>query len=90
MFDAYLLPREQRIAHLEVHGWMPVKDSANDARSFRGIWSEQLTLGFAVSRSIAGKRVIRLDSDYPRPVECSWADIPTEVLDAIDARLAET
>lgn len=82
--------RERRIAHLSIHGWVPVRDGPRDRRSFLGIWHEQLELGFAVSRSMAGRRVIRLDRDYPPPMECGWADISDEVLDAVDTRRAET
>lgn len=94
MLETYA-SREQRIADLEIHGWTAVKDSKDDPRSFSGIWNEQLQLGFALSRSIAGRRVIRLDaSNFAgwgfAPLLCDWGAVTDDVLNAIDARLAET
>ena len=86
------MPREQRIAHLEIHGWTAVRDSERSLRRFTGIYNEALDVGFARSPSRAGQQIIALSfgrNPVPMWVECSWNDVTDELLDAIDARLAE-
>lgn len=82
------LSREQRIAHLELHGWCPVREGKRDPRCYRGIFCASLEVGFAVSLSYAGARVIILHQG-DNFVETHWNDVIDSDLDAIDARLAE-
>jgi hypothetical protein len=89
---AEYVSREQRIADLEIHGWSPVRDGPQDARRYHGIWNDALQVGFGLSRSMAGARVIRLDPEWGRGghIPCTWDELTDRLLDAIDARLAET
>lgn len=91
MLDSHV-SREQRIADMTVHGWIPVRDSERSLRRFTGIYHEALGVGFAHSPSCAGQQIVRLEfGSNPIPMwhECSWDDVTDVILDAIDARLTQ-
>ena len=86
------MTRDQKIAHLEIHGWQPIQDGSADPRRYHGIWSDSEGIGFAYSRSAAGGRAIQLDPPFNNwePDACSWNAILDFELDAILARMSET
>lgn len=84
--------RETRIAHLEIHGWAPV---VNTATGRYGIYSEMLGIGFSVRMDtpcpMGDTAVKRWRRDHMEQsyALCNWDDVSDWHLDAIDKRLGE-
>lgn len=85
--------RERRIAHLEIHGWEPLK-AIDIIVPGPGIWNATLNTGFRAVTSIIKSQGLRY-YDIRRinrgdMTPCSWDELTDEILDAIDTRLEQT
>jgi hypothetical protein len=88
------MTREQRTAHLSVHGWMPVALVGSV-----GIYHDQMGIGFVVGTGPSpndplAQRVdqvmqLRAGMFLPQFVQKDWQLVTDDILDKIDARLAE-
>lgn len=81
--------REQRIADLEIHGWVPV---VNKGTGRAGIYNTDMGVGFSTSDLNEPWKVKYLTRDqwYQSYEPCSWDEVTDWHLDAIDARLGAT
>lgn len=78
--------REQRIAHLEIHGWRPMREVPS-AESGYGIHNFDLNVGFRVTGLGSPNQKVR-KTDANRLFPCEWDEVSDKVLFAIDERLA--